>query len=186
MTNVMLGGSRHISNLPQVALEKLNDYMATNAWFLVGDASGADSLFQRYLAQRKYSRVVVFTSLDQARNNFGGWECRPIESSLKSQSAAKHTVKDRKMVELANEGLMIWDNKSPGTLANAIDFIDHEKTCYVWTPDDEYFWNLETRSALQSLLERNLEVATESQKRLNTFKNRENSKPVAVEEKGLF
>jgi hypothetical protein len=186
MTNVMLGGSRHLTNLPQVVVDKLIDHMNANVWFLVGDAIGADSLFQKFLHQKKYLRVVVFTSMEMPRNNYGKWEPRVIDSGLKSQSAAKHTVKDRKMVENADEGLMIWDNESPGTLANAIDFIDSEKSCFFWTPKDGHLWNIDSPKNLQSLLETNLEIAQESQKRLITYRKREEKKAEKPAFPGLF
>lgn len=176
MTNVMLGGSRHLTNLPQVVVDKLTDHMNSNVWFLVGDAVGADSLFQKFLLQQEYLRVVVFTSMDKPRNNFGNWKTKIIDSGLKSQSAAKHTVKDRKMVEIADEGLMIWDNESPGTLANAIDFVEIGRSCLFWTPKDDFLWNLDSPQNLKSLLETNLEIAQESQKRLTTYRKREEKK----------
>lgn len=182
----MLGGSRHLTNIPQEVVDKLNDHIESKAWFLVGDAIGADSLFQRFLKNADYKRVVVFTSMAQPRNNFGKWESRCIDTGLKSQSAAKHTVKDRKMVELANEGLMLWDNESAGTLANAIDFIHLGKSCFFWTPKDGHLWNLDSKEGLNSLLETNLAIAQESQKRLDTYRNRENKKLKSVDEKGLF
>lgn len=186
MTNVMLGGSRHLSYIPTPALEKLNEYINQNVWFLVGDASGADSLFQKKLVESNYSRVVVFTSLDQPRNNFGGWESRCIDTGLKSQSAAKHTVKDRKMVEKADEGLMIWDNESPGTFANAIDFVELGKSCMFWTPKDELLWCLDTPKTLNSLIEENFEIAKVAQARLTTYRKRESKKIPQEEPKDLF
>lgn len=186
MTNVMLGGSRHLSFIPAPALEKMNYFIEQEAWFLVGDAPGADSLFQKLLVSKKYLRVVVFTSLSEARNNFGGWETRFIETGLKSQSAAKHTVKDRKMIEIASEGLLIWDNESPGTLANAIDFVESGKSCSFWSPGDEFLWSLDSPRSLNSLLESNLKVAQESQKRLATYRKREQNKVKQSDAPGLF
>lgn len=186
MTNVMLGGSRKLSDLPLAAKDKLQKYIDSKVWFLVGDAVGADSIFQKFLVSQKYSRVVVFTSMPTPRNNFGGWDERIIDSGLKSQSAAKHTVKDRKMVEIADEGLMIWDNESPGTLANAIDFIDLEKSCFLWTPKDEYLWNLDSPKTLNSLLEINIDIAAESQKRLATYRKREEKKTETPIPRSLF
>ena len=186
MTNVMLGGSRHLTNLPQIVIDKLNDHMNANVWFLVGDAVGADSLFQKFLLQQKYLRVVVFTSMDKPRNNFGNWKTKSIDSGLKSQSAAKHTAKDRKMVEIADEGLMIWDNESPGTLANAIDFVEIGRSCLFWTPKDDFLWNLDSPKNLQSLLETNFAIAQESQKRLETYRKREAKKRTEPETPTLF
>ncbi len=182
----MLGGSRHLTNIPQPVVEKLIDHMNGSAWFLVGDAIGADSLFQKFLVDAKYPHVVVFTSMDQPRNNFGNWQTSIIDSGLKSQSAAKHTVKDRKMVEKADEGLFIWDNESPGTLANAIDFIDIGRSCFFWTSKDDCLWNLDSPQNLKSLLETNLQIAQESQKRLATYRNREARKHIPEQPPSLF
>ncbi|NBU30784.1 MAG: hypothetical protein EBS41_04670 [Actinobacteria bacterium] len=185
MSAMMLGGSRKISQLPPPVVEFLAEMMEKRYWFLVGDAPGADSFFQKVLHSAGYPRVVVFTSVGQARANAGQWEERYIDSGLKSQSAAKHTVKDRIMVSKADEGLMVWDGSSPGTLANVIDLFEAEKSSRIWTPDDDLLWTVDSPSHLEGLRCRFPEAASEAQKRLATYRRRI-SKSLPVAQSGLF
>ena len=129
--------------------------------------------------------MVVFTSVGQARANVGQWEERYIDSGLKSQSAAKHTVKDRIMVSKADEGLMVWDGSSPGTLANVIDLFEAEKPSRIWTPDDDLLWTVDSPSHLEGLRCRFPEAASEAQKLLATYRRRI-SKSLPVAQSGLF
>ena len=64
------------------------------------------------------------------RNNLGNWQVEKVESGLKSKSSAVHAFKDRKMSQIADVGLMIWDCKSAGTLSNVIDLLEQGKNCF--------------------------------------------------------
>ena len=147
--------------------------MHEGAWFLVGDAAGVDTAFQSLLAGSDYRRVVVFTALDEARNNRGGWEVRQVDSGLKSKGAAMHTAKDRQMVRLAEYGIMVWDGSSPGTLANVIDFVDEGKSCLVWAPDDDLLWNMDSPQNLEKWTARYPAPAAEARTRLSRWSKRE-------------
>jgi len=45
---------------------------------LVGDANGADTATQRYLAASSYPNVLVHCMKDHCRNNVGNWPTREV------------------------------------------------------------------------------------------------------------
>ena len=68
MKNVFLSGSRSLNQLNERVIETLDFFMKDNAHFLVGGADGADALFQKYLANKNYTNVTVYTIYPQPRN----------------------------------------------------------------------------------------------------------------------
>ncbi len=140
--------------------------------FLIGDAPGIDSIFQKYLANVDYRHVEIFSSAGYIRNNFGKWPEQLIETSLKSKSNASHAFKDREMCKRADIGIMVWDQKSAGTLSNAMDLLDQSKPCLIYDAIDQELIRFEIKSNLDKWLERHPEVVTEAQSRLNRFRNR--------------
>ena len=170
---IILGGSRHLEFIPREISNQISEWMEVSAEFLVGDAPGTDRAFQLFLNSSKYNLVTVFTSADEIRNNLGNWPYERIDSGLKSKSSAVHAFKDRKMCEIADLGLMIWDCESAGTLSNVIDLVSNGKECFVWIAPDSELCKFDTISGLNGYLKGYPEVADEARKRLETFKKRE-------------
>lgn len=173
MLSIMLGGSRNIESLPVEVIHAIDEAIQSGHWFLTGDAHGADLAFQMYLSSTNYPRVVVFSSLPEPRNNVGHWDFRFIDSGIKSRGSAMHTVKDRHMVQLADQGLMVWNGESPGTLANVFDFIDADKSCAIWMPVERLLCRVDTLEAKAALIEAQSEPAGEALRRLQTYRKRE-------------
>src|SRR5262249_8857342 len=73
MITVFLGGSRSITTIAPCIQPRLAAIVARGHAVLVGDAPGADSSFQRSLAQVQYRNVTVFSSGASARTNIGAW-----------------------------------------------------------------------------------------------------------------
>lgn len=71
------------------------------------------------MANKKYENVTVFTSCDKARHNMGGWTEKIIKTAKVGFPA--HREKDISMVKNCDFGVMIWNGKSKGTLANIND-----------------------------------------------------------------
>jgi adenine-specific DNA-methyltransferase len=69
------------------------------------------------------------------------------------------------MASLASIGLMLWDGKSSGTLANIVRLIDKQKPVVVYHSKLHEFTNLKTRSDLSLFLSH---CGTEAQR---TFEN---------------
>ena len=164
---VVLGGSRHLSFLPEDAIDSLSAWMRDDAHFLLGDASGTDAKFQEFLAHKHYEHVTIYFSGDFARHNLGGWQSEHIDSGLKSKGHAMHTAKDRDMTKMANTGLMIWDTASPGTIANVIDLLTQGKPCQLFVAgNDANLYHFAEPEDLAVWEDRHPEVFEESHKRL--------------------
>lgn len=170
---VVLGGSRHLEYVPQEVGERLTEWMEASCEFLVGDAPGTDRAFQLFLKSKKYPAVTVYTSADEVRNNFGNWQVEKVESGLKSKSNAVHAFKDRKMSQIADIGLMIWDTKSAGTLSNVIDLLGQGKNCFIWVALDSDLYQFDNKGSLEKWLGKYPEVKMEAESRLAKFAKRE-------------
>jgi|AntAceMinimDraft_1070359.scaffolds.fasta_scaffold60037_2 hypothetical protein len=183
---VVLGGSRHLSFLPDEALDSLASWMREGASFYVGDASGTDSKFQEFLLHRRYAHVTVFFSGDFVRHNAGSWPTERVESGLKSKGHALHTAKDRVMTAEVDTGLMIWDTASPGTIANVIDLLVKGKPCQLFVAGlDANLYHLHTIDELATLEGRYPEIFEEATKRLAAHAKR-TSKPNSGAQETLF
>ena len=183
---IVLGGSRHLEFIPKEIAERLLEWMDNSSEFLIGDAPGSDRAFQLFLNSKKYPYITVYTSADEVRNNLGNWQVEKIESGLKSKSNAVHAFKDRKMSQIADIGLMIWDGKSAGTLSNVIDLLSQGKNCYIWVAPDSDLYQFDNSVSLEKWLEEFPEVRIEALKRLSTFHKREAKKVSLNSQPDLF
>ena len=170
---IVLGGSRHLEFIPEEIADRLLEWMGNSSDFLVGDAPGSDRAFQVFLNSKNYSAVTVYTSADEIRNNLGNWQMEKVESGLKSKSNAVHAFKDRKMSQIADIGLMIWDCKSAGTLSNVIDLLDQGKNCFIWVAPDSDLYQFDNSASLEKWMANYPAVRDEALKRLSTFRKRE-------------
>ena len=169
---VVLGGSRKLEFIPDLVSDELLVMMKALNSFLIGDAPGIDSIFQKFMAKADYENVEIFSSAGYVRNNVGNWPEQQIDTTLKSKSSASHAFKDREMCKRADLGIMIWDQESAGTLSNAIDLLDQEKACLIYDALEQEFIRFETKSNLDNWLAKHEEVAAEARSRLNRFRNR--------------
>ena len=183
---VVLGGSRHLEFIPTEIADRLNEWMENSVEFLVGDAPGTDRAFQAFLQYKNYRAVTVYTSAEEIRNNLGNWKAERIESGLKSKSSAVHAFKDRKMSEIADLGLMIWDCKSAGTLSNLIDLVDQGKSCYTWVAPDSDLYQFDNPTSLEKWMAVYPEVRDEAKKRLATYSKRQAKRSSHDSQPGLF
>ena len=110
MMKVCISGSRSVRTLPAAALARLDAILALNAEVEIGDASGADAVVQRVLAERSYRAVTVWHCGTAPRSNLGNWPTRAIPGS--------YTDRDRAMCAASDYGLSVWDGRSPGTARN--------------------------------------------------------------------
>jgi hypothetical protein len=169
---IVLAGSRKLSFIPEPVILMIQDHIQAADTFLIGDAPGIDSTFQKFMKQIDYRNVEIFSSAGYVRNNFGKWREEQVETTLKSKSNAMHAFKDREMCKLAEMGIMVWDQESAGTLSNALDLLNQDKTCFIYDALEQELIRFETKSSLNKWLEKHSEVATEAQSRLNRFRNR--------------
>jgi len=176
---VVLGGSRNLNQLPEEVALRLQAWIDQEVNFVVGDAPGIDTVFQNWLRRLGYSRVRVFTSAPEVRNNLGNWPVEHVDSGLKSRGSAMHTAKDREMTRIADEGLMMWDGESPGTLANILDLAAQDKDAYLYVAPEGDLRRFESGLGLVEWARNYPEPFAEAQKRLRQFAKRQakNSEP---------
>jgi hypothetical protein len=153
---------------------KLRDWIRKGNYFVVGDASGADSAFQKVLMSERARNVEVYFSGEAARNNLGNWPQIRVDSGLKSSGHAMHTAKDQKMVEDADCGVFLWDRRSVGTVANLLSLQDYGKDWILYVLEDGTF-NLETstsKSFIESLESQNPALVKDARKRVSSHQRR--------------
>jgi hypothetical protein len=183
--SIVLGGSRKIDRLPSEIQDLLAAMMNDQETFIVGDAIGSDLAFQKFFLNSKYKAVTVYSSAGYVRNNVGNWPDQLIDSGLKSKSNATHAIKDRKMVEIAKLGIMIWDSESAGTLSNVIDLVEQEKECYLWLAAESELSRFDNLNSLEKFLKNYPDQTEEAKKRLNRFRKRA-LKSTQTDEQTLF
>ncbi len=121
---------------------------------LVGDANGADKVFQKYLAEMRYPNVVVFCSGGHCRNNLGNWNVKNISVDSKLKGRDFYTQKDKAMAAEADYGLVLWDGKSPGSFNNIMELVKNRKKALVYFTPDRKFYTLSGLDDAQNLLNR--------------------------------
>jgi adenine-specific DNA-methyltransferase len=136
---VFVGGSRAIRRLDSDVSDLLDDLMAKGEEVLVGDANGVDKSVQQYLCDHGYAYVQVYCSGSVCRNNVGNWETRSVASESNRKDLRFYMAKDRSMAELADMGLMIWDEESAGTLLNAYRLVRRRKHCLLYSAKRHHF-----------------------------------------------
>ena len=119
------------------------------------------------------------------RSNLGDWPVVPVDSGLKSRGSAMHTAKDREMTRIADSGLLTWDERSAGTLANVIDLADQGKDTYLYVAPERSLRHVENALGITELAHAYPEPFAEAQKRLRQFakRNAKQHKPVGQSEK---
>ena len=173
---IVLGGSRFLQKIPQNLVELIKEWKESGSEFLVGDAPGADSAFQKVLINVDCKSVTVYSSAGYIRNNYGNWVSKEVKSGLQSKSNAVHAFKDRFMTSIADTGLMLWDCESAGTLSNVIDLVESGKSCRIWVASDSELYNFDNLPSLEKWLKQYPDVTEEAQKRLKTFRRRESKR----------
>jgi len=153
MTTVFVGGSRAVSRLNNVIRKQIDELIAKNCAFSIGDANGADKAIQQYLAERKYPYVTVFCT-ERHRNNLGNWTVRTVEPPSHRRGFDYYAAKDRVMAQEAQCGLMLWDGKSRGTLENVLNLLDARKRVRIYLAPAKEFYTVSSEEELRQLANR--------------------------------
>lgn len=151
MDAVFLGGSRKIARLNESVRSRLDGLLEGGFWIFVGDANGADRAFQKHLHARGYERVLVYSVSGRLRNNVGHWKVRFVDAPAGSRGFDLYSVKDVQMANDASRGLMLWDGKSRGTLANVRNLLAQRKPVAVHLSPARRFVTLESLEDLPKL-----------------------------------
>jgi adenine-specific DNA-methyltransferase len=107
---VFISGSRSVKELPQSALNSLDKIIELGFKVILGDCYGVDTLVQKYLKSKNYTKVTVYHIGNYPRFNLG--------FKTVKVDGIRQVDKDIEMSKKAHYGLAIWDGKSKGTLAN--------------------------------------------------------------------
>lgn len=152
---VFVAGSRSVSRLNDLIRGRLDSVMAEGHDVLIGDARGADRVVQQYLAEHRYSQVVVYFTRGRCRNNVGGWRTVAVDPPPGVNRGFEfYAVKDRQMAAAATHGLMLWDGESRGTFTNIKNLIAARKPVIVYLSPAKTFVIVRTESDLADLREK--------------------------------
>jgi hypothetical protein len=151
-STVFVAGSRQISRLPGEVRNRLDTMIEKGFQILVGDANGADTAIQRYLADKSYPNVLVHCMKDHRRNNVGQWPTREIDAPRGARGFDYYSLEDRAMAEAAEYGLMLWDGKSKGTVNNVVNLSRNHKPVVVYVAPTKQFRTIKTSDDLRDLL----------------------------------
>lgn len=105
---VFVSGKVKFDNpIPATVKHELDNVMKANSKIIIGDAPGADTRCQDYLAEKNYKNVVVYTTDEQVRNNVGSWTVKKISSNGRSEERDIRAQKDIAMSNAATKGIAI-------------------------------------------------------------------------------
>ncbi len=152
MTKVFVGGSRSITRLDAGVRQRLDRIVEKVLAVVIGDANGADKAVQRYLSERQFARVEVFSTNESPRNNLGSWPVRVIQPTHSRKDFEYYATKDRAMAAEATVGLMLWDSQSRGTLMNVLRLVSHGKPTVVYMQSGKRFAEVRSQSDLSVLI----------------------------------
>ena len=152
MTKVFIGGSRRVSLLNADVRRRIDRVIEQGFPVLVGDANGADKAVQKYLQGRGYRAVEVFCSGGECRNNLGKWPVRTVATRQARRDFDYYAAKDEQMAQEASVGLMIWDGKSAGTLANAVRLLRQDKKVVIYATPAQRFLTLKAEADWEHLV----------------------------------
>lgn len=129
---VFVAGPRAVKVLNNNVTDVLSRMIEQQLTVLLGDASGVDRLVQKYFADVKYPNVYVYASNGKARNNLGDWPIHKVEVSGNVKGFNFYAQKDIRMAQDADNGFMIWNGKSKGTLNNIINLTNQNKKVVIY------------------------------------------------------
>jgi hypothetical protein len=152
MPTVFIAGSMTIKHLDRKVKDRMDNIISSRFATVVGDADGADTAIQTYLYERGAKDAVVYCSGSKPRNNVGNWPVCEVVSKHQPGTRAFFTVKDLRMAGDADFGLMIWDAKSTGTLANVIELLRQGKKSVVFVNKSREFITVGDVSQVETLV----------------------------------
>jgi len=152
VSRVFVGGSRAITRLDATVRRRLDTIVEKRLPVVVGDANGADKAVQRYLHDRGFDLVVVFSADPSPRNNLGGWLVRVVRPEHSRRDFDYYATKDRAMAAEATVGLMLWDGQSRGTLLNVLRLAAEGKPVVVYVAPRKTFVEVRGEQDLGGLL----------------------------------
>lgn len=124
MGKIFISGSRSIVSLPRSITYLIDKFIKEGNTILVGDCDGVDSAVQKYLNEKMYNNVSIYTSGDAPRNFYGNIRWNIVHLDAKNNGTTEEAIrdyyalKDKAMTEDCTSALAIWDGQSRATIAN--------------------------------------------------------------------
>jgi len=152
MTTVFVSGSRQVKRINDMIRDRIRNMMGQSFRIIVGDANGADKALQKFLAELRYSNVVVFCSGNTCRNNIGPWDTQhvPVDTNLRGR--AFYTQKDKAMASEADYGFVLWDGKSAGSINNVFELLKRGKSIVVYFAPEKRFFTISSLDDAKELI----------------------------------
>ena len=132
MNKIFISGSMGIKRLDAKVKKRIDNIINSNFSILLGDANGVDASIQELLNSKGYTKVTIYCSGNNVRNNIGKWNVEKIMSDYQENSRLFFTAKDIQMAKDCDYGLMVWDSKSTGTLSNVYELLPQGKKSLVF------------------------------------------------------
>jgi hypothetical protein len=152
MTTVFLSGSRSISRLNHQIRQRIGNMIDNRLNIIVGDAKGADKAMQNHLFDVGYADVTVYCVGETCRNNVGNWRTQKLAAPKELSGRDFYALKDKEMARIADCGLVLWDAKSSGSVANMLALLNEGKKVVVYFSPNNSFYTLRTQDEFVALL----------------------------------
>lgn len=152
MTKVFLSGSRMISRLDDEVSARLENIIARGHVVLTGDANGVDKAIQRFFEKHSYPDVTVYHVGDAPRNNVGAWRTVSVDVFGKFRGRDLYTQKDKRMAEVSDNGMIIWDGKSSGSVQNMIWMVSNFKPTLVYLQPIKKFFKINSKADIAEIM----------------------------------
>lgn len=116
------GKVRYNEPLNEAMRQEMDSMMNVGTKIIIGDAPGADTRVQDYLADRGYKNVVVYTTDNKVRNNVGKWKVKRISSEGQPDEASVRRQKDIAMTNECTRAFAIMpeNDKPDSAMSNNI------------------------------------------------------------------
>ena len=99
--------------LPAEVKKRIDEAIEGEVTIIVGEAPGANRIYQDYLKAKRYRNVVVGHAI-RLRYNAGNWKDVQYGKNLKER--------EQKMIEDCDSAIVIWMNNS-GVIANDLEIL---------------------------------------------------------------
>lgn len=110
--------------------KEIDKIIKSGSKILIGDAPGADTRVQDYLASKGYSNVVVYTTDKKVRNNVGNWKVERISGKGYSDEKSIRQQKDIAMTRASTRGLAImpFDDRPDSAMSLNVQRMNEQGT----------------------------------------------------------
>jgi hypothetical protein len=137
---VFVSGSISLKTLPCAIEQRLENMIRNNLEILVGDASGVDTLTQKFCRNRNYNNVTVYSIYSTPRFALPDFRLETVEvpETVKSERE-RQRFKDQAMTSASQYSLVIWNGSSKGSYRNIKRALAEEKKVVVYLSQEGSF-----------------------------------------------